>query len=67
MFEVGAGALIVCLDDGVSEAVAEGIGKLKEQLDKTEKTNLDLEKNREMITKENSDCKKKNDHYQEEV
>ena len=33
VFEVGAGALIVCLDDGVTEAVAEGIGKLKEQLE----------------------------------
>ncbi len=43
------------------------LNKLKEQLSKFEKTNLDLEKNREMITKENSDCKKKNDHYQEEV
>ena len=32
VYEVGAGALIVCLDDGVTEAVAEGIGKLKEQL-----------------------------------
>lgn len=33
VYEVGAGALIVCLDDGVTEAVAEGIGKLKEQLE----------------------------------
>lgn len=33
MYEVGAGALIVCLDDGVTEAVAEGIGKLKEELE----------------------------------
>jgi adenine-specific DNA-methyltransferase len=33
VYEVGAGALIVCLDDGVTEAVAEGIGKLKERLE----------------------------------
>jgi adenine-specific DNA-methyltransferase len=33
VYEVGAGALIVCLDDGVTEAVAEGIGKLKEELE----------------------------------
>lgn len=33
VYEVGAGALIVCLDDGITEAVAEGIGKLKEQLE----------------------------------
>ena len=32
LYEVGAGALIVCLDDGVTEAVAEAIGKLKEAL-----------------------------------
>lgn len=32
VYEVGAGALIVCLDDGVTEAVAEAIGKLKETL-----------------------------------
>ena len=32
VYEVGAGALIVCLDDGVTEAVAEAIGKLKEIL-----------------------------------
>ena len=29
---MGAGALIVCLDNGVTEAVAEAIGKLKEAL-----------------------------------
>ena len=33
VFEVGVGALIVCLDDGITETVAEGIGKLKEQLE----------------------------------
>lgn len=33
VYEVGAGALIVCLDDGVTEAVAEGIGRLKEELE----------------------------------
>lgn len=33
VYEVGAGALIVCLDDGVTEAVAEVIGKLKEELE----------------------------------
>jgi adenine-specific DNA-methyltransferase len=32
VYEVGAGALIVCLDDGVTEAIAEAIGKLKETL-----------------------------------
>ena len=32
VYEIGAGALIVCLDDGVTEAVAEAIGKLKETL-----------------------------------
>ena len=32
VYEVGAGALIVCLDDGITEAVAEAIGKLKETL-----------------------------------
>ena len=32
VYEVGAGALIVCLDSGVTEAVAEAIGKLKETL-----------------------------------
>lgn len=33
VYEVGAGALIVCLDDDITEAVTEGIGKLKEQLE----------------------------------
>ena len=32
VYEVGAGALIVCLDNAVTEAVAEAIGKLKESL-----------------------------------
>ena len=32
VYEVGAGALVVCLDDGVTEAVAKAIGKLKEDL-----------------------------------
>lgn len=32
VYEVGAGALIVCLEDGVTEAVAEAIGKIKETL-----------------------------------
>ena len=33
VYEVGAGALVVCLDLGITEAVAEAIGKLKEKLD----------------------------------
>lgn len=33
VYEVGAGALVVCLDSGITEAVAEAIGKLKEQLE----------------------------------
>jgi adenine-specific DNA-methyltransferase len=32
VYEVGAGALVVCLDSGITEAVAEAIGKLKETL-----------------------------------
>jgi len=43
------------------------ISKIREQLDKVDKTNMDLEKNREKITKENSDNKKKIDHFQEEL
>jgi adenine-specific DNA-methyltransferase len=33
VYEVGAGALVVCLDSGITEAVAEAIGKLKETLE----------------------------------
>ena len=33
IYEVGAGALVVCLDSGITEAVAEAIGKLKETLE----------------------------------
>jgi adenine-specific DNA-methyltransferase len=33
VYEVGAGALVVCLDSGITEAVAEAIGKLKEMLE----------------------------------
>ncbi|WP_375321674.1 site-specific DNA-methyltransferase [Aliivibrio logei] len=33
VFVVGDGALMVCLDDGISEAVVEGIAKLKQELD----------------------------------
>lgn len=32
VFEVGAGALLVCLDQGITEAVAEAIGQLKTTL-----------------------------------
>jgi adenine-specific DNA-methyltransferase len=33
VFVVGAGALIVCLDDGITSEVVEGIAKLKDKLD----------------------------------
>lgn len=33
VFVVGAGALIVCLDDGITSEVVEGIAKLKDELD----------------------------------
>lgn len=33
VFVVGDGALMVCLDDGITEAVVEGIAKLKQELD----------------------------------
>ena len=33
VFVVGAGALIVCLDDGITSEVVEGIAKLKHELD----------------------------------
>lgn len=33
VFVVGAGALIVCLDDGITSEVVEGIAKLKNELD----------------------------------
>lgn len=33
VFLVGAGALIVCLDDGITNEVVEGIAKLKDKLD----------------------------------
>lgn len=33
VYEVGVGALVVCLDSGITEAVAEAIGKLKETLE----------------------------------
>ena len=33
VYEVGAGALVVCLGSGITEAVAEAIGKLKERLE----------------------------------
>jgi adenine-specific DNA-methyltransferase len=33
VYEVGAGALVVCLDSGITEAVAEAIGRLKETLE----------------------------------
>ena len=33
VYEVGAGALVVCLDSGITETVAEAIGKLKETLE----------------------------------
>ena len=33
VFDIGFGAVIVCLDDNISLGVVEGIGKLKEELD----------------------------------
>ena len=33
VFVIGAGALIVCLDDGITSEVVEGIAKLKDKLD----------------------------------
>ncbi|MBD1388856.1 site-specific DNA-methyltransferase [Neiella sp. HB171785] len=39
VFSVGAGALMVCLDDDVNEYVIEGIAKLKQELD-TENTQV---------------------------
>ena len=33
VYDIGFGAIIVCLDDNISLDVVEGIGKLKEELD----------------------------------